>query len=81
MSDNLIGRLIERLGEGSVRVGDDIPESACVDASHLTPVRPLALVLPRTTEEVSAALAICHDAGQPVVTQGGMTGLAAGAHH
>ena len=80
MSDNLIGRLIERLGEGSVRVGDDIPESACVDASHLTPVRPLALVLPRTTEEVSAALAICHDAGQPVVTQGGMTGLAAGAH-
>ncbi len=80
MGDELIGRLIARLGEAQVRVGGDIPPNNCVDASYLTPVTPLALVLPRTTEEVSATLAICHEAGQPVVTQGGMTGLAAGAH-
>ncbi|WP_226574675.1 FAD-binding oxidoreductase [Acuticoccus sediminis] len=80
MGDELIGRLIARLGEGSVRVGADIPAANCEDASHLTPVTPRALLLPRNTEEVSAALAICNEAGQPVVTQGGLTGLAAGAH-
>ncbi|WP_075222397.1 FAD-binding oxidoreductase [Acuticoccus yangtzensis] len=80
MGEELIGRLIERLGEGSVRTGADIPPNNCVDASHLTPVTPRAVVFPRTTEEVSAVLALCHAADQPVVTQGGMTGLAAGAH-
>jgi FAD/FMN-containing dehydrogenase len=36
-------------------------------------------LLPRTTEQVAAALRICNDANQPVVPQGGMTGLAGGA--
>ena len=40
---------------------------------------PLALILPRTTQEVSDALRICHDAGVPVTPQGGQTGLAGGA--
>ncbi|UOM32928.1 FAD-binding oxidoreductase [Acuticoccus sp. I52.16.1] len=79
MGEELIGRLIARLGEAQVRVGADIPPNNCVDASNLTPVTPKALLLPRTTEEVAAALALCNEAGQPVVTQGGMTGLAAGA--
>lgn len=40
---------------------------------------PAALVRPRTTDDVSAVLRICHDAGVPVVPQGGLTGLAGGA--
>ena len=40
---------------------------------------PLALLRPRDTPQVSAALAICNRHGQPVVTQGGLTGLAGGA--
>jgi FAD/FMN-containing dehydrogenase len=40
---------------------------------------PLALVRPTSTGEVSAVLRICHDAGVPVVPQGGLTGLAGGA--
>ncbi len=37
------------------------------------------LVRPRSTEQVSAILGICHSRGQPVVTHGGLTGLVNGA--
>ena len=40
---------------------------------------PLAVVLPRTTEEVAAALAICHEEGVPVTPRGSGTSLAGGA--
>ena len=36
------------------------------------------LVRPRSTAEVAAVLKICHAAGQPVVTHGGLTGLVHG---
>lgn len=39
---------------------------------------PLAVIRPNNTHEVSAALALCHAEGVPVVTQGGRTGLALG---
>jgi FAD/FMN-containing dehydrogenase len=67
------------LGDDSVRVGEQIGERALTDWTRHDPTRPAALLLPRTTEEVSRALAICHAAHQPVVPQGGMTGLAGGA--
>src|SRR6187549_982649 len=37
------------------------------------------LVRPRSTEQVSAILRLCHGRGQPVVTHGGLTGLVNGA--
>ena len=37
------------------------------------------LVRPRSTEQVSAVLKLCHARGQPVVTHGGLTGLVQGA--
>lgn len=39
---------------------------------------PLAVVRPRTTEEVASVLRACHGLGVPVVPQGGLTGLAGG---
>ncbi len=36
------------------------------------------LVRPRSTEQVSAILKLCHARGQPVVTHGGLTGLVQG---
>ena len=39
----------------------------------------LAVLRPASTEEVSTALRICHAHGQPVVPQGGRTGLVHGA--
>jgi FAD/FMN-containing dehydrogenase len=67
------------LGADSVRTGEQIGERAMTDWTRHDPTRPAALLLPRTTEEVARALAICHAAHQPVVPQGGMTGLAGGA--
>ena len=67
------------LGPAGVLHGDAIGIRHLRDWSGAPPARPLAVVLPRTTAEVSAVLRICHEAGQPVVPQGGMTGLAGGA--
>ena len=39
----------------------------------------LALLLPRTTEQVSRVLAFCCRANRKVVVQGGLTGLVQGA--
>lgn len=64
---------------GAVRIGAEVPERNRADWGSDGPVLPRALVLPRSTEEVSAALSICHAHAQPVCVQGGMTGLAGGA--
>jgi FAD/FMN-containing dehydrogenase len=72
---DLIDQLRKALGEASVRTGSEIPARNRTDAAAEMTVEPLALVLPRTTADVAAALALCHAAGQPVVPQGGMTGL------
>ena len=40
---------------------------------------PMAVTLPRTTEEVAAVLRICHEEGAPVIPRGSGTSLAGGA--
>lgn len=75
-----VDELLEALGPDKVWTGNRIPARNQADAAGLEPVAPIALVLPRATEDVAAALAICHRHRQPVVTQGGLTGLAGGAH-
>ena len=77
---NLISELKAALGQGAVFTGGDIPERAKSDASDTGVHRPLALLRPATTAEVSAALAICWRHNQSVVPQGGMTGLSGGAN-
>jgi FAD/FMN-containing dehydrogenase len=76
----VLSALLAELGPDVVRTGDAIPARNRQDAAGGAPTVPLALVLPRGTGEVSAALRICHAHGQPVGPQGGMTGLAGGAH-
>jgi FAD/FMN-containing dehydrogenase len=78
--NDAIKALLGELGPGCVRLGDEIPARNRQDAVKLAATQPLALILPRSTEQVSAALRICRAHGQPVVPQGGMTGLAGGAH-
>ncbi len=75
-----IAALRHALGAAAVLTGDAIPERNTADATQKTPTRPAALVLPASTADVATALSICNDARHPVVTQGGMTGLAGGAH-
>ncbi len=60
---------------------DDLAELRAYECDALTAYRcpPLAAVLPRTTEEVSAVLRACWEEGVPVVPRGSGTSLAGGA--
>ena len=59
----------------------EIAETLAYECDALTAYRcpPLAVVLPGTTEEVSAVLKICHEEGVPVVPRGAGTSLAGGS--
>lgn len=59
----------------------DGSETLAYDCDALSAYRcsPLAVVLPRSTAEVSAALRVCHDLGVPVVPRGAGTSLAGGS--
>ncbi|NGM45006.1 FAD-binding protein [Rhodobacter sp. SGA-6-6] len=61
-------------------IGDEA-ETRAYECDALSAYRclPLAVVLPRTTAEVSAALRVCHEEGVPVVPRGAGTSLAGGA--
>ncbi|QUJ76399.1 FAD-binding protein [Sulfitobacter albidus] len=60
---------------------DDVAETRAYECDALTAYRcpPMAAVLPASTQEVAAALRICHEEGVPVVPRGSGTSLAGGA--
>ncbi len=66
------------LGAGAVLGPGRIAERA-TSYWDPAPMQGAALVRPRSTDEVSRVLRLCHEAGQPVVVQGGLTGVVAGA--
>jgi FAD/FMN-containing dehydrogenase len=70
--------VLNALGEIVSTAPDVLDKHAC-DWSNVDRQRPLAVLRPRTVQEVSAALRLCHGAGIAVVPQGGLTGLAGGA--
>ena len=59
----------------------DPAETRAYECDALTAYKcpPLAVVLPTTTQEVSAVLKVCHEEGVPVVPRGSGTSLAGGA--
>ncbi|SAL00997.1 FAD linked oxidase domain-containing protein [Caballeronia calidae] len=72
--------LREALGAQVVALPDEFGDRRVADWSGLPGATPLAIIRPRTTGEVAQALAICSQHKQPVVTQGGLTGLVGGAN-
>lgn len=60
---------------------DDPTETRAYECDALSAYRcaPLAVVLPRSTEEVAACLKLCHELRVPVVPRGAGTSLAGGA--
>lgn len=74
----ILETLENALGRSGVLRGADIGEMYFTDVLGNRGEPPLAVVRPSCTEEVSRTLAICHRLGNPVVTQGGRTGLALG---
>jgi FAD/FMN-containing dehydrogenase len=75
----ILEELIAALGSDVVTPGAGVDKRYHCDWSAIDAARPLALIRPRSTAEVSTALRLCHGAGQAIVPQGGLTGLAGGA--
>ncbi len=78
-TDEIVAQLQAALGASVVLPGHACADRRFADWSGVPAAVPLALIRPRTTAEVALAMAICHAAGQPVVVQGGLTGLSGGA--
>jgi FAD/FMN-containing dehydrogenase len=75
----LLDQLKASVDSSSLILGDDISDKYFADWSGAEPCPPAALLKPKTTDELSAMMALCHEHSQPVVVQGGLTGLAGGA--
>ena len=74
----VVNALQEALGESSLVTGSALAERA-TSYWNSEPTRALAMLRPKTTEELSRIMAICHAHNQPVVVQGGLTGCVEGA--
>ncbi|KAB0609346.1 FAD-binding oxidoreductase [Castellaniella defragrans] len=80
MANDVIEALRAAVGAAHCLAGDAIEDRYLRDWMVRTPPgRPLAVVRPADTAQVSAVLRACHAARVPVVPQGGRTGLAGGA--
>ncbi len=73
-----IKKLISDFGPNTVQTGEVLSNRA---ASYWdpTPIAAKALIRPKTTAELSEILKKCNDAGQIIVTHGGLTGCAKAA--
>ncbi|WP_103332051.1 FAD-binding oxidoreductase [Pseudotabrizicola formosa] len=74
----LLDRLFSTLPPGTVLTGTDIGPQYQEDRRDRYSARPLFVLRPSSTADVSAGLAACHAFRQPVVVHGGRTGLSGG---
>lgn len=76
---NIVNSLKAELGEGAILSKDDVAKRA-VSYWDNSPMQAKALLRPKSTQEVSKILQICHAHRQPVVTHGGNTTCVQGTH-
>lgn len=79
MSEELIQSLKNLVGPKGYVEGDDVGERYYADFRGIGDNRPRIALRPASTEELSEIMKLCHAADQPVVAQGGMTGLVGAA--
>lgn len=77
--DEVYAALVNALGQAQVVRDPQAMSAHAGDWSEAQPTTPALVLLPRTPQQVAAALAACARLGQRVVVQGGLTGLAGGA--
>ena len=75
--DDLLATLADVVGDGGMLTGTDVSSRAS-GIWRSQGIEAKAILRPRSTGEVSRILAICNAAGQPLVAQGGLTGLVEG---
>ena len=78
MDSALLARLKMALPAEAIVQGEALA-GRTEDWLHQRPVRAQLLLRPGTTADVSAALKLCHGAGQPVIVHAGLSGLVHGA--
>ena len=77
----LEARLVEIVGAANVDVGSKIaPDDMADECLSATPTRPLAVVRPGSTDQVSAILRLATSEGLPVTARGAGTGLSGGCN-
>lgn len=76
---HVITQLRVQLADHEVVIDDDILIKYRTDSSGLDGELPAVLLRPSSVRSVSKAVKICAQAGQSIVTQGGLSGLAGGA--
>lgn len=76
----VVAALIEALGEAAISVDPVVLAEKAQDRSSHSWELPLAVVWPRSTEEVAAAVALCAEYGAALVPRGSGTGLEGGAN-
>ncbi len=77
--DMLLSRFEHRLDRAGILAGDAIDPRYGDDLSGGASLRPLAVLRPRDTADIVEILRVCDELRQPLVVQGGRTGLAGGA--
>jgi len=78
MSRRLLEALFSAVGE-CVATGEAVRILCAQDASRLGWVKPLAVVRPRSADDVAATVRVLCDFGVPLYTRGGASGLSGGA--
>jgi FAD/FMN-containing dehydrogenase len=78
-SSTFAARLVEALGVDAVTIDADGIAPWLTDWRGIYAGHAQAVVRPRSVEQVSRCLALCQQAGVPVVPRGGNTGLCGGA--
>lgn len=77
--DRLLERLSEILGPGGILTGEAIAGRAAGPWPSSGTIAARAILRPRETAQVAAAMRLCNEAGQKVIAFGGLTGLVHGA--
>ncbi len=78
-SENLLRRLEEIVGPQWIRTEADALATFGKDWTSVYPAAPLAVVLPRTVEQVQQIVRLANEQDFALVPSGGRTGLSGGA--
>jgi FAD/FMN-containing dehydrogenase len=76
---SLLSRIEAVVGDDGVRVDADVLERHSVDWSRTAAQRPAAVIRPASSDQVAGVLALCRSAAQPIVVQGGLSGVCGAA--
>lgn len=75
METQIVQEIEKKLGKEKMLVGPEVRQRFCHIWEMDKSLEAMAVVFPRTTQDVSDVLAICHKHGQPAVVHGGLTNL------